>query len=331
MANKRALITGIYGQDGSYLLELLLEKGYEVHGIEREPLTDAARVICEYLEKKGVFPHVTHRCDLNFYPKVRDLMGRVQPDECYHLAAAHYSSELSDPGRKVMDRDLFYNNVWSTLNLISAINEVSPHTRLVLAGSCLMFEESEQSPQNEQTPHAARSMYGLSKITARNVLDCFRRAYNLHLSVAILYNHESPRRQATFISKKIVSNLVKVKRNEISEFFLGDLHVVRDWGYAKDFVYGMWLMAQRDKPKDYILATGQPHTVEDLLAAAARKLEINLNGIVKQDKGLISNNPRILLLGDSSLAKNELKWTPTLSFEGLVEVLTKHELNNTLD
>jgi GDPmannose 4,6-dehydratase len=161
MANKRALITGIYGQDGSYLLELLLEKGYEVHGIEREPLTDAARVICEYLEKKGVFPHVTHRCDLNFYPKVRDLMGRVQPDECYHLAAAHYSSELSDPGRKVMDRDLFYNNVWSTLNLISAINEVSPHTRLVLAGSCLMFEESEQSPQNEQTPHAARSMYGL--------------------------------------------------------------------------------------------------------------------------------------------------------------------------
>jgi GDPmannose 4,6-dehydratase len=331
VANKRALITGIYGQDGSYLSELLLEKGYEVHGIEREPLANGARAVCEYLKKKGVFPLITHSCDLNSYAEVRELIGRVGPDECYHLAAAHYSSEIYDPDRKVMDRDLFHNNVWSTLNLISGINEVSPHTRLVLAGSCLMFEESDQSPQNEETPYAARSMYGLSKITARNVLDYFRKEYNLHLSVSILYNHESPRRQTTFISRKIVSNLVKVKRNEVSEFFLGDLRAVRDWGYAKDYVYGMWLMAQRDKPKDYILATGQPHTVEDLLTTAAHILEVNLEGIVKQDKGLISDNPRTILLGDSGLARKELKWSPATDFEGLIEILIKHELNNTLD
>jgi GDPmannose 4,6-dehydratase len=331
MARKRALITGIYGQDGSYLLELLFGKGYDVHGIERYPITKHAKAIREYLKKKGISPFETHRCDLNSYAQVRKLIGRVQPDECYHLAATHFSSELSGDNRKDTDRELFHDNVLSALNLIGSINEVSPRTRFVTAGSCLMFEESSQSPQNELTPFSASSMYGLSKITVKNVLDYFRKSHNLRLSVSILYNHESPRRQDSFVSKRIVSNLVRVKRNEISEFSIGDLNAVRDWGYAKDYVYGMWLMAQRDEPKDYILATGEPHTVKDLLTVAARKLGVNLNGIVKLDKYLIRNNPETILLGDSRLANNELKWTPSISFEGLVETLIEHELENTLD
>jgi GDPmannose 4,6-dehydratase len=328
---KRALITGIYGQDGSYLLELLFEKGYEVHGIEREPMTNHARILREYLKKKGISPVETHRCNLNSYAQVRKLIGGVQPDECYHLAATHFSSELSDVNRKNTDRELFHDNVLSALNLIGSINEVSPRTRLVTAGSCLMFEESPQSPQNELTPFSASSMYGLSKITVRNVLDYFRRSHNLHLSVSILYNHESPRRQDSFVSKKIVSNLVKVKRNEISEFSIGDLNTVRDWGYAKDYVYGMWLTAQQDKPKDYILATGRPHTVGDLLVLAAAKLEVNLKGVVKPDKRLINDGPKTILLGDQNLAKQELKWGHSVDFEGLVGILVQHELSQTFD
>jgi GDPmannose 4,6-dehydratase len=331
MTNKRVLITGIYGQDGSYLSELLLEKGYEVHGIERDPMTTHAKVICEYLKKKRISSLQTHKCNLNSYAQVRKLIRKVQPDECYHLAATHFSSELSDKNRKSTDREIFYNNVLSALNLISSINDVSPHTRFVAAGSCLMFEGSTQSPQNERTPYLASSMYGLSKIAVRNILDYFRRSYNLHLSISILYNHESPRRQDTFVSKKIVSNLVKVKRNEISEFSVGNLNAVRDWGYAKDYVYGMWLMAQRGAPKDYILATGRLHAVKDLLDSAAAKLGVDLEGVIRPDKRLINALPKTILLGDPSLARAELKWDSTVDFEGLVELMINHELNNTLD
>lgn len=331
MANKRALITGIFGQDGSYLAEFLYGEGYEVHGVERHPLTDSARSISEHLKKKGISTLFLHNCDLNSYAKVRELMNKVRPDECYHLAASHYSSEVSNVNRRLIDRELFHNNVLSSLNLIGAISEVSYHTRFVLAGSCLMFEESEQSPQHEYTPYVAGSMYGLSKITASKVLNYFREIHGLHLSVAILYNHESPRRQETFISKKIVSNLVKVKRNDISGFSVGDLSAIRDWGYAKDYVYGMWLMAQRDNPKDYILATGQGHTVEDLLDCAAKQLSINFKDIIEQNKELIREPPKTILLGDPSLAKAELKWVCTVDFEELIAILIKNELNGTLD
>lgn len=331
MAKKRALITGIFGQDGSYLSEYLYREGYEVHGIERIPLSDDTKILCEYLKKKGTSPPVIHNCDLNSYAEVRELFDSIHPDECYHLAASHYSSEVSDGDRRLVDRELFHNNVLSSLNLIGAISDVSRHTRFVLAGSCLMFEEAEQSPQHEYTPYAASSMYGLSKITASNVLNYFREIHGLHLSVAILYNHESPRRQKTFISKKIVSNLLKVKRNEISGFYVGDLSAIRDWGYAKDFVYGMWLMAQRDKPKDYILATGQGHTVEDLLVCAAKQLRINFKDIIEQNKGLIREQPKALLVGNPSLAKAELEWVCTVDFDELIAILIKNELNGTLD
>jgi GDPmannose 4,6-dehydratase len=331
MLKKRALITGIYGQDGSYLAELLYRKGYEVHGIERDPLTENASRVCEYLKKKGIPPFVIHKCDLNSYATVRRLIDNLQLDECYHLAATHYSSEVSDTYRRQTDRELFNNNVSSVINIIGAIGEISRHTRLVIAGSCLMFEDSEQSPQNECTPYAASSMYGLSKITAAKFLNYYRETYDLHLSVALFYNHESPRRQNTFIIKKIVSNLCKVKKSKIKGFSIGDLNVIRDWGYAKDYVYGMWLMAQREKPKDYILATGRGHSVRDFLSCAAGKLEIDYEKVVKQDSGLIEPLPKAILIGDPTLARTELGWKCSVSFEGIVDIMLRNEMDQELD
>jgi GDPmannose 4,6-dehydratase len=328
---KRALITGIYGQDGSYFAELLCSKGYEVHGIEKDPLTENARAVREYLKTKGTLPIVIHHSDLNSYATVRSLIDNLQPDECYHLAATHYSSELSDAYRRQTDRELFDNNVSSALNIIGAISEVSRHTRLVIAGSCLMFEDSEQSPQNECTPYAASSMYGLSKITAANFLNYYRETYDLHLSVALLYNHESPRRQGTFIFKKIVSNLCKLKKNEIKDFSIGDIDAVRDWGYAKDYVYGMWLMAQQYKPKDYILATGCGHSVKDILSCAAGKLEIDYESMVKTHSGLIEAPHKAILVGDPTLARTELGWKCSVGFDGLVDIMLRNEMDHKLD
>jgi GDPmannose 4,6-dehydratase len=331
VVKKRALITGIFGQDGSYLAEYLYREGYEIHGIEKYPLTDNARLICAHLKKKGVSSLSLHDCDLNSYAEVRELMNRIQPDECYHLAASHYSSEVSDDERMLVDRELFHNNVLSSLNLISAISEISRHTRFLLAGSCLMFEESDQSPQHEYTPYAAGSMYGLSKITASKVLNYFRETHGLHLSVAILYNHESPRRQEAFISKKVVSNLVKVKRNVMSDFYVGDLSAIRDWGYAKDYVYGMWLMCQQDKPQDYILAAGDGHTVEEFLVYAAQLLELDPKSCVKTKEELIRKPLKTTLIGDPALAKSELKWSPAVSFKELIEIMVMNEIEGELD
>jgi GDPmannose 4,6-dehydratase len=328
---KRALITGIYGQDGSYLAELLFSKGYEVHGIERDPLTENAKAVCEYLKNKGIPSFAMHNCDLNSYSTVRKLIEYLLPDECYHLAATHYSSEISDTYRRQTDRELFNNNVSSVINIIGAISEISRHTRLVIAGSCLMFEDSEQSPQNECTPYAASSMYGLSKLTAAKYLNYYRETYDLHLSVAIFYNHESPRRQETFIFKKIASNLCKVKNKEMNDFSIGDLNAVRDWGYAKDYVYGMWLMAQQNRPKDYILATGCGHSVKDILSCAADKLNIDYEKVVKTQSGLIDLPPKAILIGDPTLARTELGWKCSVGFEGLVDIMLSNEMDRKLD
>ena len=194
-----------------------------------------------------------------------------------------------------------------------------------------MFEDSEQCPQNECTPYSASSMYGLSKITAANFLKYYRETYNLHLSVAILYNHESPRRQGTFIFKKIVSNFCKVKKNEISGFSIGDINAIRDWGYAKDYIYGMWLMAQQYKPKDYILATGCGHSVSDILSCAAGKLEIDYKKVVKEDSGLIDALPKTILIGDPTLARTELGWKCSVGFDELVDIMLRNEMDHKLD
>ncbi len=327
---KRALITGVFGQDGSYLTELLFQMGYEVHGIAREPLSRNSARIQQYLAKKGIEP-IIHVCDLNSYPSVRYLMKVLEPSECYHLAAAHYSSQLPEGNAVEVNRDLYQNNVVSALNTLYAIHEVSPDTKMVLAGSCLMYDATDQSPQNETIPYASNSIYGLSKIAGDGLLKFFRESFHLHLSTAVLYNHESPRRPEHFVSKKIVTHMVGIASGRIGIFEIDNLNSVRDWGYAKDYVYGMWLMCQRDRPKDYILATGEGHSVGDFLARTAEVLEIKDWRDHVRATERIRKSVRVPLVGDPTLARTDLNWERSIDFEELVELMVDNELRGGLD
>jgi GDPmannose 4,6-dehydratase len=327
---KRALITGVFGQDGSYLTELLLVKDYEVHGIAKLPLTPNANRIFNYLAAKNI-KIILHECNLNSFDEVESLFKSVKPCECYHLSATHYSSEISAAERYNVDRSVYQNNVLSTLNILYAIRNVSPGTRFILAGSCLMYDGLTQSPQNELMPFKAKSIYGLSKIAAGNIVSYMREAYDLHLSVAILYNHESPRRSEDFVTRKIVSNLLKYKNKEITHFNLGDLKTVRDWGYAKDYVFGMWLMCQQAKPKNYILATGLGHTVEDFVSYTAELLQVDWRACVRVAKGIVDPFPATTLVGDPASVKSELNWSHSVSFHELIDIIVENEITAKLD
>jgi GDPmannose 4,6-dehydratase len=327
---RKALITGVFGQDGSYLAELLTAKGYEVHGIEKRTLSHNAELIYEHLAGKNIKVFL-HECDLNSFAEVESLFESVKPDECYHLSATHYSSEISALEKYRVDRNLFQNNVLSTLNLLYAIRNISSETKFVLAGSCLMYDGLKRFPQDETMPFLSESIYGLSKIASSNLVSYMRETHNLHLSVAILYNHESPRRSMEFVTKKIIANLLKCKKGEMNRFSLGNLSIMRDWGYAKDYVLGMWLMCQQSKPGDYILATGQGHTVEEFLKCAAGIIDIDWKQYVDIDASLIVKSPQATLIGDPTLAKTRLKWMHSVSFAELISIMIHNEISGWLD
>lgn len=327
---KKALITGVYGQDGSYLAEILAGKGYEVHGVEKEPLSENAAKIKAHLVAKRVFVNL-HKCDLNKSEDVNSLLKEMKPDECYHLAATHYSSSTNENERDRVSSILYKNNVISALNIIHAIKTFSKTTRLVLAGSCLMFDDVPQSPQNELMPFATTSIYGLSKIAASNLASLYRKAYNLHLSTAILYNHESPRRLDSFVTKKIAQNVVKIQKGEIKTFTLANLDSCKDWGYARDYAFGMWLMAQQKNPDDYILSTGKGHTVEEFVDQAFKTAGIcDWKKHVKLDEG-ISVRTGAKLIGCSDKACKKLSWGHSMSFSKLVKLMVEAELAHSLD
>lgn len=328
---KRALITGIFGQDGSYLAELLAGQGYEVHGVARKTPSGHSEALRRYLASKGHTPAV-HDCDLLDYRSVLALMEAVRPAECYHLAAIHYSAQVTPSEALRIDRDLFEHNTLSTLNLLSAIQEVSPETRFVLAGSCMMYDGVSHSPQAETDAFCSRSMYGLSKIAASRLTEYFSATHGLHASTAILYNHESPRRQPYFVTRKIVQGLVRVKRGEAPHLELGSLTAVKDWGYARDYVRGMWLMAQADAPRSYILATGTGHTIGEFVEAAADALGIrDPGGVVRVRPGLVRAAEAAPLIGDPAEAERQLGWRHSIGFRELVDLMVQHELQGTLD
>jgi GDPmannose 4,6-dehydratase len=328
---KRALITGIFGQDGSYLAELLSKMEYEVHGVQRAAASEHSVQLRSHLANKGITPAI-HSCDLSDYVAVRQLLEYVQPAECYHLAAVHYSAEVLLSEQLERDRALFEQNSLSTLNLLCAIQEVSPRTRFVLAGSCMMYDDCETSPQDGTEPFRSRSLYGLSKIAASQLTEFFRAARGLHASTAILYNHESPRRQAHFVTRKIVQGLVKVTRGQLPYLELGNLQSVKDWGYARDYVHGMWLMAQADAPGCYILATGRGHRIEDFVRETADLLGIKDPGdVVRLQAGLTRPAEQVPLIGNPHRACRELGWSHSVNFRQLVELMVEHELRRTLD
>ena len=322
---KKALITGIYGQDGSYLCELLLNKGYEVHGIVRKNLSNNSKRIKKLLENKGLLPKI-HNVDLNDYDKLKELFLDIGPDEIYHVAAFHVSSEDIKGTKDLEEKQLFDYNVKSTSNILSICCDFMKNTKILTAGSCLMYDNSDTIQQDETTPFNSKSLYGLAKIT-ENMLVRYYRNKGLYSCSAILYNHESSRRSSSFVTKKIVENMVKIKKGVIDSFTLGNINTKKDWGYAKDYAYGMYLMLQQNEARDYILSSGKLHTIKDFIEICSKKLDIyDWKKYIIIDSDIVNRKINTILKGNSKKAEFQIGFKHTLSFEQLVGKMLDDEI-----
>lgn len=319
---KRALITGITGQDGSYLSELLLEKGYEVHGIVRRvALEDPAHRL---FRLNHILDRINlHAASLESYASIFNVVEKVRPDECYHLAAqsfVHYSFE-----------DAFSTintNINGTLHILSAIKEKAPDCKFYFAATSEMFGKVKESPQNENTPFHPRSPYGISKVAGFDLVRNYRESYGLFGCNGILFNHESPRRGFEFVTRKITSTAARIKNGLAKELRLGNLEAKRDWGYAGDYVYAMWLMLQQDEPDDYVIATNETHSVKEFIQLAFDYVGLNWEDYVVVDEQFYRPAEVKLLQGDYSKGKEKLKWEPKLRFEEIVKLMVDADMKN---
>ena len=323
---KKALITGVFGQDGSYLCEILHKKGYELYGVAKNVLSDNSQKNKDYLGKLAINPKLC-AVDLNDFESLREIITQICPDEIYHLAACHVSAQSLTNSISFKEKQLYDYNVRSTSNLLYLCNEYLRQTKFVAAGSCLMFDDSDSKIQSETTPFKSCSLYGLAKITENMLVEHYRKK-GLHASTAILSNHESSRRSNDFVTKKIVKAMVAISKGEIQTFTLGNLKAKKDWGWAKDYAYGMYLMAQADTAKNYVLASGRSYTVYDFIKIVADKLNIvDWQRHVLIDENIITRMIQATLVGDYSLAHSELSWKHSISLAQLVDSMVENELN----
>jgi len=315
---KRALITGITGQDGSYLAELLLAKGYEVHGIIRRASTfNTGRLDAIYED-----PHaprqqlVLHHGDLSDASALSRLIAKVQPAEIYNLAAQSHV-------RVSFDNPEYTTDITATgaVRLLEAIRETGIQPRFYQASSSEMFGMVREVPQSEKTPFYPRSPYGCSKVFAYWVTVNYRESYGLHASNGILFNHESPRRGETFVTRKITRAIAHIQAGLQDKLFLGNLDAKRDWGYAQEFVEAMWLMLQQDQPDDYVIATGETHSVREFLEAAFGYAGLDWRKHVEIDPRYFRPAEVDLLVGDCSKARRKLGWEPRTKFPDLVKLM----------
>ena len=319
---KKALITGITGQDGSYLAELLLAKGYEVHGIVR-------RVAIEDPEHRLMrIKHILddlhlHSASMESYASLYKTCTKVQPDECYHLAAQSFVSYSFDDEFSTLN-----TNINGTHNILSAIKETVPSCRFYFAASSEMFGNAKESPQNENTPFYPRSSYGISKLAGYHLAKNYRETYDLHASSGILFNHESPRRGFEFVTRKITSTVARIKLGMAKELKLGNLDARRDWGHAKDYVKAMWLMLQQNIPDDYVIATGETHSVRDFCEAAFSHVGLAYEDYVTTDPMFFRPAEIHLLLGDSRKAELQLGWSYNSSFQEMVSEMVESDLKS---
>ena len=315
--SRKALITGIAGQDGSYLAELLLSKGYEVHGIVRRiAIEDAEHKLKNILHiEDKINLHVASLDNvLSLIKTVKD----VSPDELYHLAASSFVSYSFEDEISILN-----NNVNSTHYLLAAINEFAPKCRVYYAGSSEMFGNVSESPQDENTPFNPRSIYGISKLASCHLVKNYRQQYGTFACTGILYNHESPRRGYEFVTRKIVSSAVKIKLGLQNDLELGNLDAYRDWGYAPDYVRAMWLMLQAVKPDDYVVASGEMHSVREFAENAFKHLDLDYQKYVKINSKFFRPSETIQLCGNPNRALEKLKSTRTKSFkETIHEMVT---------
>lgn len=317
---RRALISGITGQDGSYLAELLLEKDYEVHGIVRRvAIEDPDHRLWRIKHLLGNLK--LHPASLESYPSVFQVMTRVQPDEVYHLAAQSFVSYSFDDEFSTLN-----TNINGTHYMLSATRDVVPNCRFYFAASSEMFGACGVNPQNEQTSFHPRSAYGISKVAGFDLTRNYREAYGLHASSGILFNHESPRRGFEFVTRKITSYVARIKLNLANKLNLGNLDAHRDWGHAREYVRAMWLMLQQDEPDDYVIATGETHSVREFLDIAFGYVGLDYREYLIVDPQLYRPADVNLLLGDCTKAKECLGWTYAGSFPGLIREMVDIDL-----
>ena len=311
MAKRKAFITGITGQDGSYLAEILLEKDYDVYGmVRRSSSFNTARVDHIFGDIELVFGDLADGSVLN------QLMRKIRPDEVYNLGAQSHVRVSFDVPEYTSDVDAL-----GTLRLLDAIREEGVGCRFYQASSSEMFGAVDEIPQNEQTKFHPRSPYGVAKVFGYWITRNYREAYGMYAVNGILFNHESPRRGPTFVTRKITRAVGAILRGEQDDLKLGNLDAKRDWGFARDYMDGAWRMLQSDEPADYVLATGETHTVEEFLAEAFTYAGLNWRDYVKIDPRYFRPAEVDLLIGDYSKAKAELGWEPTVRFTELVRMM----------
>jgi len=317
---KRALITGITGQDGSYLAEFLLEKGYEVHGIVRRVAIEDPEHrlwrIRHLLDKL-----ILHPGSLESYASIFNIVEKVKPDECYHLAAQSFVSYSFEDEFSTIN-----TNINGTHFVLSAIKEKTPNCKFYFAGSSEMFGLVKETPQNENTPFHPRSPYGISKVAGFDLTRNYREAYNLFACSGILFNHESPRRGYEFVTRKISNAVAEIKSGLAKELRLGNLEAKRDWGFAGDYVKAMWLMLQQDKPDDYVIATGETHSVKEFAELAFSHVGLNYQEYLKSDEIFYRPAEVQLLKGNYSKGKKILGWEPIVSFKELIQMMVEADL-----
>jgi len=337
---KKALITGITGQDGSYLAELLLSKGYEVHGIMRRSSSfNTSRIDHLYQD-----PHdkdvkfFLHYGDLSDASNLNDILRKVQPDEVYNLAAQSHVRVSFDMPEYTTDITAL-----GTLRLLDAIKGLDRHVKFYQAGSSEMYGKALEVPQTETTPFYPRSPYACAKVFAHHITVNYRESYGLFAVNGMLFNHESPRRGGTFVTKKVTHAFAKIKAGKQDRLYLGNLDAKRDWGYAKNYVEAMWLMLQQPEPDDYVISTGETHSVREFVEETAKILgfDIEWQGEGQQEVGIDKNTGKViieidpryyrpaevdLLQGDPSKAREKLGWKPEVDFKGLVKLMVEAEL-----
>ena len=321
--NKTAIITGITGQDGSYLAELLLEKDYRVVGLKRRTsLINTDRI--DHIYKNDNF--ILEYFDLNDVGSIYRLLNKYNPTEFYNLAAqSHVKVSFEIPEHTVDGVAM------GPLRILNAIKELNPQIKFYQASSSEMFGDNPEVPQNEKTILQPASPYACAKVFAHNIIRNYRHSYNIHASSGILFNHESPRRGETFVTRKITLAAARIKNGLQEKLFLGNLDAKRDWGYAKDYVEAMWLMLQQDVPDDYVIATGETHTVKEFLEQVFLYAGLDINKCVEIDPRLFRPHEVPLLLGDPTKARNILGWQPKTKFKQLAELMYEEDLKHVID
>ena len=317
---KKALITGISGQDGSYLAEFLLSKDYEVHGlVRRVALEDETHRLWRLRNFKDKI--TLHSGSLESYASLVKIIEKIKPDEIYHLAAQSYVSYSFEDEFSTIN-----TNVNGTHYVLSAVKEFSKKSKFYFAGSSEMFGKVEETPQNERTRFHPRSAYGISKVTGFELTRNYREAYSINACTGILFNHESPRRGFEFVTRKISHSVARIKHGLQKKISLGNIDSKRDWGHAKDYVEAMWLMLNQGNNKDFVIGTGEQHSVREFAEKAFNFVNLNYKDYVKIDQKLIRPAEVDTLLADYSGAKKEFNWQPKISFENLVNEMVESDL-----